>query len=354
MLWRISPEGTTGLPVGFISGVVEKGPYLTSNKGAGVKLKNLYELAVNKGIEQDPRGKTYVKGLLNKAKKEYESLDKKEKEFFNKVRLFNPYSDTRILNGSGEEDVKSVLVGIDIDVGEVLLADRLNSKAKKVDLIIAHHPEGAALAALHRVMYMQADLAHNLGVPVTVADSLLGKRIDEVERRLMPINHMKTVDAARLLDLPLMCIHTAADNCVTSFLQKLLDRKRPETNEEILNILNEVPEYKISRKNNAGPKLINGPKSARSGKIVVDMTGGTEGAKDIFGKLSAAGVGTLVCMHLSEEHLKKAREAHINVIIAGHISSDNIGLNIVLDEIEKKQALKVICCSGFTRIKRVK
>ena len=303
-------------------------------------------------MEQDPRGKSFVKELLNKAKKEYEALEKNEKEYFNKDRLLNPYSDTRILNGSGTEEVKSVLVGIDIDVGEVLLADRLNDKSKKIDLIIAHHPEGAALAALHRVMYMQADIATNLGVPVNVADSILQNRINEVERRLLPVNHTKAIDAARILGIPMMCIHTAADNCVTSFLQRSLDKKKPKTLEEIMDILNEVPEYKIARKNNAGPKIINGVKTARAGRIFVDMTGGTEGAKEIFEKLSAAGVGTLICMHLSEEHIKKAKEAHVNVIIAGHISSDNIGLNIILDEIEKKQPLKVTGCSGFTRIKR--
>jgi len=59
-----------------------------------------------------------------------------------------------------------------------------------------------------------------------------------------------------------------------------------------------------------------------------------------------------VAMHLSEEHFKQAKGEHINVVIAGHIASDNLGLNLILDQIEKVEELKIINCSGFVRIRR--
>ena len=46
---------------------------------------------------------------------------------------------------------------------------------------------------------------------------------------------------------------------------------------------------------------------------------------------------------------KKAQEEHMNVIIAGHIASDNLGLNLVLDTLEKKDKFKILPCSGFRR-----
>ena len=122
----------------------------------------------------------------------------------------------------------------------------------------------------------------------------------------------------------------------------------------MLDMLIDIPEYKDSAKRNAPPKITRGNSSSRAGKIFVDMTGGTEGSKKIFGKLSQAGVATLICMHLSEEHFKKAQEEHMNVIIAGHIASDNLGVNIVLDELEKKEKLKILPCSGFRRFSRKK
>ena len=80
--------------------------------------------------------------------------------------------------------------------------------------------------------------------------------------------------------------------------------------------------------------------------MVVDMTGGTEGPKEALDRLSAAGVGTLVGMHYSEEHRKHAEELKLNLVIAGHISSDVLGMNLVLDRIEALGDVAVYCTSG--------
>ena len=59
-------------------------------------------------------------------------------------------------------------------------------------------------------------------------------------------------------------------------------------------------------------------------------------------------------MHLSEEHFRKVKDANLNVVIAGHISSDTVGLNLLLDrlEIKAKQKFQILDCSGFRRITR--
>ena len=82
------------------------------------------------------------------------------------------------------------------------------------------------------------------------------------------------------------------------------------------------------------------------------MTGGTEGPLESLGRLAAAGVGTLVGMHMREEHRKKAESEHMNVVIAGHLSSDSLGMNLILDEYEKR-GVAVVACSGLTRLSRV-
>ncbi len=65
-------------------------------------------------------------------------------------------------------------------------------------------------------------------------------------------------------------------------------------------------------------------------------------------------MNTIVAMHLSEEHRKEAEKNHLNVVIAGHISSDNLGMNLLLDEVGKSAGspLTVHECSGFRRISR--
>ena len=319
-----------------------------------VKLIDIYRSVVLFGMEQDPRGKDSVKKELLRAKNEYEKLSAKDKEFYDEERLKNPYSDTRILAGKEDSEIKTILVGVDIEVGEIVLADRLIGKGEKIDLVMTHHPEGLALAGFFNVMYMQVDILNKLGVPINVAESLMHERIREVERKVMPANHTRAVDAAKLLDINFMSCHTPADNCVATYLQDLMDKRKPNTLGDIINILREIPEYNAAAKQNAGPKITSGDNSSKAGKVFVDMTGGTEGSKDIFKKLSEARVSTLVCMHLSEEHFKKAQEEHMNVVIAGHIASDNVGLNIMIDELEKKGKFKMLVCSGFRRFSRKK
>ena len=312
-----------------------------------MKLIDIYKTVVSFGMKMDPRGKDRVKKDLLRAKKEYDSLDKKDKEFYDDENLVNPYNDTRILFGKKDSQVKTILVGIDIEVGEVVLADRLRENGKKIDLLLSHHPEGAALAGFFNVMYMQVDILNRIGIPVNIAESLMSERIKEVERKVSPVNHMRAVDAARSLEIAFMTCHTPSDNCVTAYLQNLIDKKKPEVLGDIIDILRDIPEYKESAKQNSPPKIIRGTSSSKTGRVFVDMTGGTEGSRKIFKKLSQAGVSTLVSMHLSEEHFKKAQEEHMNVIIAGHIASDNLGLNLMLDELKKKAKFNILSCSGF-------
>jgi putative NIF3 family GTP cyclohydrolase 1 type 2 len=317
-----------------------------------MRLQEFYDFLVKEGAKQDPRGPKAVAAVLDKFKQKYQKMEAKTKDSFDQDRLTNPYADTRILYGDPQTEIKNIMIGIDIDVAELLLADRLRSKGEKVDLVMSHHPAGRAYANFYEVMGMQADIHHLFGVPINVAEQLLEKRMKEVERRVMPSNHMRASDAAKLLDIPFMCAHTVADNHVASYLQKKLDQAKVQTIEEVMKIIKEIPEYKISAKNNNPPSIMIGKESNRAGRVFVDMTGGTEGSVDIFEKMAQAGIGTLVCMHLSEKHAENAEKAHLNVVIAGHISSDNLGLNLLLDSVIKQfGTLKIIPCSGFFRVK---
>lgn len=317
-----------------------------------MNLSEFYKKAISTGIENDPRGMETVIKELERKKKDYEDLRPKEKERFDIEGLENPYPDSRILHGNGDIEINKILVGIDIEVGEVLLADTLRNKNNFIDLVVSHHPEGSAYANLYSVMSMQADILNRFGVPINVAEDLMEKRIKEVERKIMPLNHTRAVDAAKLLNIPFLCLHTPADNMVASFLQRLFDDRKPYTVNDIMEILLELQEYKEAEKNGAGPKVLLGTKNRKAGKIFVDMTGGTEGSKEIFQSLSLSGINTIVAMHLSEEHRKEAEKNHMNVIIAGHIASDNLGLNLLFDDITKSEKIEILECSGFRRTRR--
>ncbi len=317
-----------------------------------MKLKDIYQKAIETGMHNDPRGSDVVMKDIEQKKKSYDELKPDEKDFFDMESLRNPYADSRILFGTGDEEIMTALAGIDIEVGEVLLADSLRSKGKRVDLLLAHHPEGRAYANLYDVMRMQSDILNRFGVPINIAEDLMDGRIKEVERRLLPANHSRAVDAARLLGIPFLCLHTPADNMVASYLQRLFDEKKPYLISDVMSILKDIPEYKDAGLHTVGPSVFLGAKNRKAGKIFVDMTGGTEGSKEIFESLTTGGVSTIVAMHLSEEHRKEAEKNHLNVVIAGHISSDNLGLNLLLDEITRGNAIEILECSGFKRFSR--
>ncbi len=319
-----------------------------------MKLRTLFELVVAKGIDADPRGRKSVVKSLARVKKQYDELKEEDREFFDSETLTNPYADTRILHGTGDEEIRTALVGVDMEMGEILLADRLSAKGQKIDLVIAHHPEGKAFANFYEVMRMQSDILHKFGVPVNVAEGLLEGRIKEVERSVSPANHTRSADMAKLLDMPYMCMHTPTDNMVVNYLQKMFDKKSPDTLGDTVKLLKEIPEYREAAKNNAGPKILLGSPERSAGKIFVDMTGGTGGSKDIFKSLVNSGVSTIVGMHLGEQHRKEAEKCHMNVVIAGHISSDNLGINLMLDEVEKKGRINIVACSGLRRFSRKK
>lgn len=315
-------------------------------------IKQIYNLAIEMGIAADPRGKRGVEKWLAHEKKIYQKLSRDEREFFDRERLINPYSDSRFHYGDPNKKVKTILAGIEVEEAEIALAKAIN---KDFDLIITHHPIGKSLAALDQVMNMQADIMAAYGIPINVAEGILKDRLAKVSRTVAPANHMRAIDAAKLANLPIMNLHTTCDNLIYDFVQKYLDRKsaswRTETVGEIISLLRKIPEYKIAAQNSAGPRIFAGSPENRAGKIAVLATGGTEGAKETYEELVKAGVGTIIDMHISEDYLQEAIKSHLNVVIAGHISSDSLGMNLFLDQLAAK-GIKIIPIGGLIRVRR--
>lgn len=312
--------------------------------------QEIYNLAVELGIKADLRGQAAVKKYLDRTKEKYERLDKEEKKEFDKENFTNPYNDTRILADNKKKKIKKVLVGIDMETPELLYAKMEGD----IDLVIGHHPEGKALADLSGVMDLQAQLLAGYGVPINIAESVLKPRISEVNRGTHPINHNRPVDMAKLLGIDYMCAHTIADNLGANFLTDILRRKKPEYVGDILKILKDISEFSEAIKINAGPRLFTGDKENSCGQVAVtEWTGGTSGSKEMYEKMAQAGIGTIIGMHMHEEHRAEAEKYHLNVVIAGHMACDSLGMNLFLDELEKK-GIKVISCSGLIRIKRKK
>ncbi|MFW9849239.1 MAG: NGG1p interacting factor NIF3 [Candidatus Thorarchaeota archaeon] len=308
-------------------------------------------MIVEMGINADPRGKDGVNRVLEKSKKDLEKLEGKKKELADKDVTWNPYTDCRLLYGDEEREINSVLSGIDISPGEIVLADRLADKGDQIDLVLAHHPHGIGTSNLDFVMRLQPEQWAKIGVPIAQAESAMGPRLKEVHFLTKSRNHTQTIDAARLLDMPFMCSHTPADSLGYQYITKYLEEKSPDTLGDLLEVLLEIPEYQEAEKVGAGPEILVGNSSGSCGQKTVFFTGGTSSNPRALELLARAGVSTIITMHMGENLKKQAEEEGLYVVIAGHDSSDSIGMNLILDELEKN-GLKTFACSGLFRNKR--
>jgi len=312
-------------------------------------IQDIFNLALQMGILADLRGKEKVMANLEKQKKAFDKLPEAEKAEFDQDKLTNPFLDSRILNVANDKEIKKIMVGVDMEGPEIMLANQMG-----IDLVIAHHPEGKGLASLADVMHLQAEVLSQYGVPINVADGLMKLRISEVDRSVNGANHNRAVDIAKLLGVNFICLHTACDNLAARFLKNKIEKAQGlEKVEDLMQLLKEIPEYQKAMEIGVGPKVFAGNKDNYLGKVAVtEITGGTEGSPKLYEKMAQAGIGTVVGMHQSEEHRKEAELANINVVIAGHISSDSLGINLFLDELERR-GVEIVPASGLIRVSRV-
>jgi len=312
-------------------------------------IQEIFDLAIKLGREADPRPQEEIDKQLARIKRAHEAMPAKQREFFPKEKLTNPYLDSAIhFAGDPQKEIKKIMVTMDPDESEVLLGKELG-----VDLVMGHHPIGQSLALLDDSMEMQLLVYQKYGVPINIIQGLMKKRIAQVERSVHVANHFIQPDSARLLKVNLMNIHSPADNLLDQFLFNLAEGAKPEFVEDLVDTLFDITEYQESARRGAPVKVFTGNPKNYCGKIMIDMTGGTNGSENVYSHLATAGIGTILTMHRPENHYEIAEKSFINLIVAPHIASDSLGMNLFVDELEKK-GIEILPAGGFIRVSRVK
>ncbi len=241
------------------------------------------------------------------------------------------------------ENIKKIAIGVDMELAEMMLARELG-----VDLVITHHPTGGSPRLdLHNVMDNQIDRMVKAGVPINKAQKALQEKKGQVERGMHVSNYDRAVSAAKLLNMPFMAIHTPADILAENKVQALMDEKLKDnpkaTLQDVIDALETLPEYQRTL---AKPVIRVGKKDDYAGKTYVTMAGGTGGGNSVYKAYFDAGVGTLVMMHVPEEGISAIKEQNIgNVVIAGHMASDSVGINQICAALEEK-GIEIIRMSG--------
>jgi hypothetical protein len=252
-----------------------------------------------------------------------------------------PYDTDIIVDG---ENIKKVLIGIDMETPELLLARTLG-----FDCVVSHHPKAdSCIVDFSKVMDVQIDRMVKSGVPINKAQKALKKKQSSVDLSSHASNYDRVSSAARLMEMPYLNIHIPADFITEKIVQtKLDDAFKNNTKTKLQDIIDELNSWEYYSDKLAKPVIRAGSSNDYAGKIEVLMAGGTNGGVDVFKSYFEAGVGTIIAMHVPEDVKKAVIEQNIgNIIIAPHMPSDSIGL-LEIVKAWRKKGVEVTTMSGI-------
>lgn len=317
-------------------------------------LRELYEASIRLGMALDVRGEAALRQQLENVRREYEALPNWQQPYFDLERLHNPFGDVRIVHGPEDVELDTVLLGINIGVPELLLADRLRANGTRIDAVIAHHTHGIGVAPslVHDFMPVAIEFLAQEGVPRADAERCINGYIEEKWRDVEDF-HRIGPDTAQLLGFPLACIHTPADYYIGEGVRPVMAAARPKTVEDVVRALLTLPEVQSAARIGAGPRIMSGDGTWPVERMLLKFGGGYILPPDAYTLLGKAGVNTVVQIGCTPAHARAAQEANVAIVRVPHAACDNIGINLLLDDVERLHGpLHVIPCNYFERIRR--
>ena len=243
------------------------------------------------------------------------------------------------------ENLETALIGIDLESPEVQLAHR-----EGYDLALAHHPVGdSARLDFPDVLDTQVEFMVEHGVPEARAEEAIEGLRRNVEHSAHSSNFRHDPSVAELLDQPYMNVHLAADeigrrafvevveelpdDASVADLKDAFDEAFPEIREAPTDV-----EVRVGREEN------------ELGTVAVHHAAGTNGGSEVARAYFEHGVDTVIYIHVGGSDTKELREEfgdEKNLVITGHIASDAIGMNVLIEALEEQG----LDCTRFSGLK---
>lgn len=252
-----------------------------------------------------------------------------------------PYDTDIIVEG---ENIKKVLIGIDMETPELLLAKELG-----FDCVVSHHPKADnCVVDFAKVMDVQIDRMVKAGVPINKAQKVLKQKQASIDLGRHASNYDRVSSAARLMNMPYLNIHIPADFITEEIVQSKLDEAfNDKPKAKLKDIIAELNSWDYYQGKIAQPVIRVGSNEDYAGKIEVLMAGGTNGGVEVYKSYFDAGVGTIIAMHVPEDVQKAVIEQNIgNIIVAPHMPSDSIGL-LEIVKVWRELGFEVTTMSGI-------
>lgn len=230
------------------------------------------------------------------------------------------------------EGIESALVGIDLESPEIQLAAR-----EGYDLALAHHPVGeGARIDFPAVLSRQVEFMTDHGVPEGEAEEAVADLRENVELGAHSSNYRHDPSVAELLDQPYMNVHLAPDEIGRRrFVEVAEETAEGATVGEFVAALEGIPELAGAR---TDVEVRVGSESNDLGAVAVHHAAGTNGGADVARAYFENGVDTVLYIHVGASDARELREGYEdkNLVVTGHIASDAIGLNVLIDALEER------------------
>lgn len=319
-----------------------------------VTLRDIYVTSIEIGRELDPRGQTAIERQLQQRREEFAALPAWQQAIYDQERFRNPYGDVRIANGPDDTPIRTALVGINLHVQEMLLGAQLAAKGTTIDAFISHHTNrvGISAALVADFMEVNADYLIWEGVPEDEARACI---FAQMAARLQEHEDMHRIgpDTAKLLGYPLACIHTPVDYAHRQFINALFAREQPQRVGDIVELMLTLPEMQEAARIGALPRIMTGDPAQPAGRIHAKFAGGYAYPPSAYPLLAQAGVHTVVQVSAGADSVAACREHGIALVRLPHYATDNIGQNLLLDELMRRlEPFDVIPCNYFGRVDR--
>lgn len=243
------------------------------------------------------------------------------------------------------EGVRRALFGIDVGPAELLLANQLG-----LDAAIAHHPN-PAVQSYPDILDKHVDQMTWAGVPLDEARAAVAPLKEAMTLAYHSGNYGQTHSAARLLGLPYLNIHNPLDEIgrrlMDEAVQTALAAAGPGA--RVRDVVSGLMSLEEFREAPTRPLVALGDPEAPAGKVVIAHGAGTNGRAPVALAYFRHGVGTVVYIHLDYSELLKLRAqapAGANLVVAGHIAADLVGINPFVRALEER-GLTIVRASGL-------
>ncbi|SHH36827.1 hypothetical protein [Halobaculum gomorrense] len=232
------------------------------------------------------------------------------------------------------EDIESALVGIDLESPEIQLAHD-----RGYDLALAHHPTGmSARLDFPEVLDTQVEFMTDHGVPESVAEEAVADLRSRMDHGGHSSNYRHDPSVAELLDQPYLNTHLAPDEYGRRVFREVADGLADDaTAGEFVDALSDIPELHAAE---TDVRLRVGDPDNDLGEVAVHHAGGTNGGASVARAYFEHGVDTVLYIHVGAGDTADLREEFGDtgktLVVTGHIASDAIGMNAVVDALEER------------------